>query len=306
MNAVFNFINTYLFQWLFRPMMLLTGNNFAAAIFLFTLVVNLLLIPLSIKSQKASVQQTLVKPKLDKLRKKYGDDKQKFNTAMQELYAKENVSMSGGCLPMIIRLVLLMSVYYLVISPISFTTNVDKTALNSAYTAYGISTEANNTDKELELIYAMKADVNDEKLTDEIAPVKTAVSEMDLDFFGIDLTKEPQGFTLNLKAFHISWIIPFMSFATAMLSSLISMRLQKLTNPDAPSMAGMMLIMPLFSLFIAFNYVCGLGFYWACSSLIGGIVQAALQYFYGPYRMIAKQRTKNILKEYELEKKLID
>ena len=74
MDAIFNVINEYVFSYVMRFIMLLTSQNFALTIFLFTLIINLALIPLSIKSQKSSVQQTLIKPKLDLLKKKYGAD----------------------------------------------------------------------------------------------------------------------------------------------------------------------------------------------------------------------------------------
>ena len=80
------------------------GNNFAAAVLLFTLFINLALLPLTLKSQKASVGQMRIKPKLDELKKKYGDDKQRYSQEMQKLYQQENISMSGGCLPTLIRM----------------------------------------------------------------------------------------------------------------------------------------------------------------------------------------------------------
>ena len=72
------------------------------------------MIPLSIKSQKSSVQQIRLKPKLDELKKKYGDDRNKYAPETQRLYQEEGVSMSGGCLPMLIRLPIMMSIYYLI------------------------------------------------------------------------------------------------------------------------------------------------------------------------------------------------
>ena len=110
MQTLFNIINIP-FGWALEFLSGLFGGNFAAAVFFFTLLINVILIPLSIKSQKSSVQQTRIKPKLDELKKKYGDDKQKYSEAMQKLYQEENVSMSGGCLPMVLRLVLMMSIY---------------------------------------------------------------------------------------------------------------------------------------------------------------------------------------------------
>ena len=66
-------------------------------------------------------------------------------------------------------------------------------------------------------------------------------------------------------------------------------------------MAGMMLTMPLISLFIGFSVPAGVAFYWACSSLIGGLIQVGLQMFYGPQKMLAKERAKEIAKQCDFE-----
>ena len=81
--------------------------------------------------------------------------------------------------------------------------------------------------------------------------------------------------------------------------------MQKKVNPDAPSMTGMMLTMPLISLFIGFTVPAGVGFYWACSSLVAGGIQIAVQYFYGPQKMLATERAKEIIKVYDDEQKFI-
>lgn len=297
-QPLFNILNKYIFSYLLKFFMSLCGNSFAASIFLFTLVINLLLIPLSIKSQKASVQQTKIKPRLDALKKKYGDDKQKYNAAMQKLYTEENVSMGGGCLPMLIRFILILSVYYLVISPLTYLTTLSPDVLKAAETALEIKPE--NYRAELELI---------SKITDgtQFPEIFGAIKNINFNFFGIDLTQTPH-FTLNFKQEGLNfalWVIPFLAFAAAMLSSIISMITQKKINPDAPSMAGMMLTMPLLSLFISFAAPASLGFYWACSSLIGGLIQTAVQQIYGPYVLIARENAKNIVKESEKESKLI-
>ncbi|MBO5725955.1 MAG: YidC/Oxa1 family membrane protein insertase [Clostridia bacterium] len=291
--------------------MYISGNNFAIAIAIFTLVINLLLIPLTIKSQKSSVQQTKIKPKLDELKKKYGDDKQKYSAAMQELYQKENVSMAGGCLPMILRLVILMSIYYLVLSPVSYLTTVDNKQIDIATSAVVTEAETKSSrSEELALVTQITHDSlslegKKDKEIAAINEVKAEIEKIDFDFFGIDLTETPK-FQFKLSAVQWNWIIPLLSFAMAMISSLISMQMQKSINPDAPNMKGMMLSMPLVSLIIAFSAPCGLGYYWACSSIISGGLQAGVQYFYGPFRMIAKERAKNFVKTSQLEQKTID
>ena len=132
-------------------------------------------------------------------------------------------------------------------------------------------------------------------------PEKYMGGNLNFDFFGIDLASVPK-FSMDIvNSFRPNWIIPILSFAAAMLSSLISITIQKRTNPDAPNMAGMMLTMPIISLVIAFGYPCALGYYWACSSLISGVIQGIVQLKYGPERIIAKERTNELFKAYNDE-----
>ena len=303
--AIFNIINEYILSYVLRFLMSIFSNNFAVAIFVFTLVINLIMIPLTVKSQKSSMQQMKLKPKLDAIKEKYGDDKQKYNTAMQELYTKEKVSMSGGCLPMIVRLLFLMSIYYLVLGPITYLTTVDTATVQELAGALGITVK-NNIRLDLDVIAKITAPdfVAPAGFEAQASEILSAVKNINFNFFGIDLTSKPH-FALNLAKVELNWIIPFLAFGTAMLGSVLSIRTQKKSNPGGPSMTGMMLLMPLMSLFIAFNAPCGLGFYWACSSLVSALIQEGVQYFYGPNKMIARERAKSLLNRYEIEQKSI-
>lgn len=298
MTKIFDLINTYLFAPFLRFFMDMTDGSYAWAIFIFTLAINIILIPLNIKSQKASISQLKIKPKMDELKKKYGDDKQKYNEAMQKLYQEGNVSMGGGCLPMLIRLLLVMSIFYLVTQPLTYLTNIDAEVINEAIAALGESSKASY--KQLAVIEQTVA--GNASFAHLIEPIK----EIDFDFLGLDLTAKPQ-FSLNFSKLTSEqlklWIIPFLSFATAMFSSVLSMAQQKRNNPDAPSMAGMMLTMPIMSLVISFSAPAGLGFYWACSSLIGAFINIFVQECFGPKKAIANEQAKLINKKADEEKK---
>ena len=292
MQTLFNIINVPL-GWVLRFIASAFNGNFAAAVFVFTLLINLAFIPLTIKSQKSAVQQTRIKPKLDELKKKYGDDKQKYSQAMQQLYQEENVSMSGGCLPMIFRLVVMMSIYYLIMQPLTYLMSVDASVIDAAKSALEAGTNSRNI--ELSIISAVE---NGKIVSPEISKVLETVN---FNFFGINLTQTPE-FSFNIfGAFQKIWLMPILAFASQILSSLFSMKMQKKTNPDAPSMAGMMLTMPLISLFIGFSLPGGVTFYWACSSLIGGFVQIAVQQFYGPHKLLSKERSKELVKQCDFE-----
>ncbi|MBQ7045325.1 MAG: membrane protein insertase YidC [Clostridia bacterium] len=295
MEKLFNIINIPL-AFILKGLSNLVGDNFALAVFIFTLLMNIVMIPLTIKSQKASVQQIRIKPKMDAIKKKYADDKLKQSEAMQALYQQENVSMAGGCGPMLIRLPIMMSIYYLIRSPLTYLFGISHDKVQAAWD-----------------MVVEKGLVTNTKVVDEIAIINSinsgaiscdipteAISGINFNFFGIALTETPK-FSLDFSNAQLIWIIPLLSFAAAIASSLISMKVQKINNPDAPSMKGMMLTMPVISLIIAFGVPGAVGFYWACSSLISGILQAALQYFYGPNQIIAKECSNETYKLYTEE-----
>lgn len=291
MDKLFNIINIP-FGWVLEFLAGLFGGNFAAAVFFFTLIINLALIPLSIKSQKSSVQQTRIKPKLDELKKRYGDDKQKYSEAMQQLYGEENVSMSGGCLPMILRLVLMLSIYWLIMSPLTYLLHIDSATVSEAAKQLGV---AANGRSELQIIEAVRNG------TLNIPEIADKLGNLNFNLFGLNLTQTPK---FSFDIFHdaqLIWVMPIIAFLAQMLTSALSMMMQKKINPDAPNMAGMMLTMPLISLFIGFSLPGGVTFYWACSSLIGGLIQLAVQQFYGPHKMLSRERLKELNKECDFE-----
>lgn len=291
MQTIFNIINIPL-GWVLEFLAGLFGGNFAASVFVFTLLANLAFIPLTIKSQKSSVQQTRIKPKLDELKKRYGDDKQKYSEAMQQLYQEENVSMSGGCLPMIVRLVIMMSIYWLIMSPLTYLLHIDKSVINDAAAQLNL---AANARPELSVIEA----INSGKLN--VPEIADKLSALNFNFFGIDLTQTPK-FSFDIfNDAQLIWVMPIIAFLAQMLTSVLSALMQKKINPDAPNMMGMMLSMPLISLFIGFSLPGGVTFYWACSSLIGGFIQLAVQQFYGPHKMLSRERLKELNKECDFE-----
>ncbi len=280
--------------WILRGLAQLCGGNFAMAIFLFTVLVNLAILPLSIKSQKSTAKQAMLKPKLDMLKQKYGNDKMKYSQAMQELYQRENVSMAGGCLPMLLRLIFMMMVYWVVVDPLQYLANVDNATIQAAIAS--LQEAGEKISRPIELVpYVLNGEVS------EIS--RDVLSHISFNFLGINLMDTPH-FTFNFSEAELIWIIPLLSFAASMLVSIITLIIQKKANPDQPNMAGMMLTMPLFSLIIAFTVPGAVGFYWACSSLVSGALQVLTQIWYSPAKLAAQQQMQFVLKRSEDEAKI--
>ena len=275
-------------------------ENYALAIFVFTVLINAIFLPLNFHQQKISARQTAIRPKLDKLKEKYGSDAQKYNMEMQALYQRENVKMMGGCLPMLIRLPFLWGVWRAISNPLQYMLNISQDVIKQAQELVAglINTDVARV-TQLDILHNI--DSLQSSMPDLYAKAKDMLN---FDLFGLDLTQTPK-FTLsfsNLTGEQLAlWLIPLFSFATAMLSSIISMQAQKKINPGAPGMGGMMLIMPFFSLIIAFQVQAAVGFYWACSNIVITVIQYLLNRYYSPYKIIAKEEAMNIRARREKE-----
>lgn len=87
------------------------GNNLGLAIILLTVIVRLLVIPLMKPQLESSKKIQQLSPELEKLKKKYKDDKQKFVQAQMDLYKRAGVNPAGGCLPLIIQFLVLFALF---------------------------------------------------------------------------------------------------------------------------------------------------------------------------------------------------
>ncbi len=360
--------------WILSQISTLFNDNFAVSVLIFTILVNIIMLPLTLKSQKSTAKQARVKHKLDALKKKYGNDRQKYSVAMQEVYNKEGISMGGGCLPMIIRLVIMMGVYYAIFSPFTYVVGNSNKAITAAnnwvsyvrvaedasldWKALGLEERMNDPkvieeanklgyqDKlekyaKIMIVHdvskmekdsvndtqkAVREKVSDKRVTRELEianyinddakgfePIVLAkfqeqggkVGDINYDLFGIDLRETPDfGWNIADK-FEANWLIPLASFAASLITGIVSQMIQKRANPGAPNMMAMMFLMPIVSLWIAFGFPCAVGFYWACSSLVSGILQVLTQIFYGPNVVNARDQAKNILFRSKYEKSVI-
>ena len=87
-------------------------NHYALTIIVFTILIKLLVMPLNLKSRRSQMRMSSVQPKMQALQEKYKDDQEKLNQKLQQLYRDEGVSPMGGCLPMIISMVILFAMFY--------------------------------------------------------------------------------------------------------------------------------------------------------------------------------------------------
>ncbi len=93
-------------------------NSYGLSIVIFTILVKLLLLPLTIKQTKSMKQMQELNPKMKALQKKYANDKQKLNEKTMELYKQHNINpLAGGCLPMLLQLPVLFALFRVLRQP---------------------------------------------------------------------------------------------------------------------------------------------------------------------------------------------
>ena len=86
-------------------------GNFGLAILAITVIVKLLFFPLANKSYKSMAKMRILTPQIQKLRERVGDDRQKLNQEMMNLYKKEKVNPAAGCLPILVQIPVFFALY---------------------------------------------------------------------------------------------------------------------------------------------------------------------------------------------------
>jgi YidC/Oxa1 family membrane protein insertase len=102
-----------LYQFLF--------NNFALAVAVFTLITRLITLPFTLKQQRSAKAMQELQPELEKLKKKYANDKEKLAQEQMELYRKYNMNPLGGCLPLLLTFPIMIGLYQAIIAALAAT-----------------------------------------------------------------------------------------------------------------------------------------------------------------------------------------
>lgn len=277
------------FGWIIRFFCELCGNNFALGIFVFTVVINAVLIPLNIKQQKSTAAQARMKNKLAKLQEKYKDDKAKYQEEMSKLYSQGGASPLSGCLLMLVRFPIFICIYSAVREALRYVYGADVKLIEQATKALGTKSSTPQLDILGNMDKLVKMDGKYADLTNGL--------DLDFNLFGIDLLEMPS------LAIAPIIIIPLLSFLTSLASSFISMHISKKTSGggNAATNGCMMIMMPLFSLWITFSVPGAVGWYWVCSNIVSTVISVIMQKVYFPDKLIVQAEAKEARKRRKLE-----
>ncbi len=196
---LFGYLLNYLYMWL---------QNYGWAIIIFSVILQIVLLPLSIKQQKSLKKSAKIQQEMQKLQVKYKNNPELLNQEVMGLYKKEKVSPFSGCLSSIIQLILFLSVFYLVSRPLTYMKKVDP-ALLEKYQQEITENGESTSYPEIKII---------EEKADEDENVY-----INMDFLGLDLSKVPMQNLNDIK----SLIIPILYVVTTFVNIKIMQNLNK-------------------------------------------------------------------------------
>lgn len=290
--------------------------NIGVCIIIFTIVTRIIMFPLSYKQAKSQKMMSVVQPEIAAIQKKYQGKESDQKSAMmmqaeiKSVYEKYGVSMTGGCIQLIIQMPILFALYKVILNipayvgsvKIYFQNIVD--AIGGASAIESVNTFAHSsealtnvitqsrikdgiiatTDNIIDFLYhlnpAQWTDFtnNFSQFSDAINNNYQYIEQMN-NFLGINLATSPGAYgMLSIKA----WIIPVLAGLSQYISTKIissasgSAMMNDENNPTASTMKSMNIMMPIISVFFCFSFASGIGIYWIASSVIMGLQQYLL------------------------------
>lgn len=284
MFQLFANIFGYLLQLLYTLV-----NNYGLAIIVFTVVIKILLLPLSIKQQRTMKKSAELQEKMKVIQFKYKNDPEKMNQEIMELYKTEKMNPFSGCLTAIIQMILLLSIFYLVRSPLTFMEKMPQDIINTYVQ------QLKEAEKPVSEVYPEIDLIREYEFLKEKNPEDSNVEKtnIQMNLFGLDLSKIPQQ---NMSDYTV-YIIPVLYIISSFISIRLTTAMQaKQQNKDKkqeePIIDGetgkalvekpeeneldtvmqtnkmMSWMMPILSISIAFVAPLGLALYWLMNNIL--------------------------------------
>lgn len=261
-------------------------NNYGIAIIIFTILLRIVLLPLNVKQQKTMSKSSKIQEEIRELQNKYKNNPEKLNQETMELYKRENMSPLSGCLPSIVQLLVILSVFWLVSQPLTYMKKINN---NESYNQYKTEIEQSTTKiayKEISIINKAEKDYkeiqeklnsdeeieNREELENKLKELQEL--KLNMNFLGLDISKVPSQSINDWKVY----IIPALYVVTTFISMKLTTNMNKKNKKENDEKSEteesmeqmsktMSLMMPIMSISIAFMAPLGLALYWLVSNI---------------------------------------
>ena len=265
----------YVMEWIYKLL-----PSYGWDIILFTLLINIVKIPLQLSQQKSMAKMSAFQPMLLDIQNKYKDKPEKQQEEMLKLQQDYGYSPTAGCIPMLLNFLVMFGVIGVVYNPLERIFHISAAALTAAgeaLTASGVTFTAITRDTTIisQLIAGGNSALAGCFTAEQIATITEFSQHM--TFLGIDLTRVPKiGLSLDI-------VLPLLSVITMFLSTHISMKASG--QQMQGSMKLTMYMMPLLYLFFCFTYPLAFSLYYVISNIVMTVQTQAMRKVYDPEKM---------------------
>lgn len=276
----------YLLDWLYQ-----FSNSYGLSLIIFSVVVQLVMLPMTAKSKKSMMKMSRLQPQLQDIQRRYADDPQRQNQALQALYKEEGVSMGGGCLWSLVPMLILLPLYTVVRQPIVYMLHESlEVAEQIVSVIQQAAPEAFSANTYYHQITAAQLLPQYAEVVKQAIPAisDATLAGIDFTFLGINLGAIPE-FNVFAATFWCwpkigAFLIALLSAGNQVATMWISQKMNDslITNKDgiqdqetaknsqaAQTNKIMMYTMPLMMLWIGFTVPASLSLYW----FVGGVVR---------------------------------
>lgn len=272
----------------------LAFQNYGVAIIMFTLIIKLLLLPLTLKQLKSTAKMQQLQPQIQELQKRYKNDKETLNAETMKFYKENKYNPASGCLPLIVQLPILFALYRVVIKPLTFMLGkgvafevidgkditVVQKIIEVINDTVGIDTIKGGFSEEISVIEYLSNVVNSlPALWDKLANLISPEELINMNFLGVNLGLKPTIDQTLLFGDQMSTYLPLLLiplFATGAMffSSWLSMKhTAKKPGTDKKMGSSMLYFGPLMTLVFCFQLPASMGLYWIATSAFQVIQQ---------------------------------
>lgn len=262
-------------------------NNYGIAIILFSIILRVILIPITISQQSSMKKTSKIQKQTQELQKKYKNNQEKMNQELMELYKKEKINPFSGCFSAIIQIVIILSVFWLVSQPLTYMKHVQDMDIYKEYLDK-VEEGNNKSYKEIAILNMVESDYQDivkqlengEENKEKLENRKNELNKLrlNMNFLGLDLSKVP---TQSLNDYKV-YIIPILYVISSFVSIKMTTNMQN-NKEDKKETSGensseieamqsmnksMTYMMPIMSVSIAVIAPLGLALYWLVSNVL--------------------------------------
>ena len=280
-------------EWIYR-----FSPNYGWALIVFTLLVNLVLLPLRIKQQKSTARMSAFQPKMQEIQKKYAKDKNRQQEELMKFQQEYGFSMTAGCMPMALNFLFIFGIIEVVYRPLQYILGVSQDVIAQmveiANSTLGESLIATDYRVQSALINLVKS--NGEAFSSVLGDKLADVQNFQMMFFGIDLGQTPLSSWPS-----IAIIIPILSVVTMIIVQVITMKMSG--QEMSGSMKALPWIMSIMFGYIAFTIPTGFSLYYTVSNIASFIQSLIAKRIYDPEKVKAQVEAEIEAKRAEKKKK---